>query len=485
MLTLFSWGYEGWGNWTDQLVTAVDAVEASRGWGPPMFVDVRASRSVRAEGFRDKAFERRFGPDRYRWIKGLGNRAIVGLRDEIGLVDPARAADLLDLALDLHGQKRRVLFFCSCVSPTAYCHRGWVARELLELAEKRAHPVTIVEWPGYESDPSSLEAISAKLGSRKSLPLGQVVPDSSSLGRPWFTPVEVGKTWALTGPAQHRAGGWQLPVLGMAPTLREALRMQLNFRRSTTSLPIGWPEPLQVARRRDPVPPETARIDLRAGESLEAAVDRLADGGVLRLEAGRYELHEPLSILQSLRIEGNGIDRTEIVCQSPSFVLSFEGRVDRAMADLTVRHLGSLPANCVLVDEGEVDFMRCRFTGAVFGEGHEDCGSGLSFRGPASGVVRECEMVGNHCGADVCKYASPTLVDSRCSDNAEDGIQVWDASPELEGNVCSRNGRHGIAFLGQTEGVARGNECEGNGGSGIHIEVGSEPSIEPGLKAGR
>ncbi len=39
-LTIFSWGYEGWGNWTDELVAAVDAVEESCGWGPPMFVDI-------------------------------------------------------------------------------------------------------------------------------------------------------------------------------------------------------------------------------------------------------------------------------------------------------------------------------------------------------------------------------------------------------------------------------------------------------------
>jgi hypothetical protein len=32
--TLFSWGYWGWGNATEQLVEAVDAVETSRGYQP-------------------------------------------------------------------------------------------------------------------------------------------------------------------------------------------------------------------------------------------------------------------------------------------------------------------------------------------------------------------------------------------------------------------------------------------------------------------
>jgi hypothetical protein len=37
--TLFTWGYYGWGNVTAQLVEAVEAVEASRGFEPPSFVD--------------------------------------------------------------------------------------------------------------------------------------------------------------------------------------------------------------------------------------------------------------------------------------------------------------------------------------------------------------------------------------------------------------------------------------------------------------
>jgi hypothetical protein len=40
MITLFSWGYWGWGNVTRQFVEAVDAAEASRGFAPPLFVDV-------------------------------------------------------------------------------------------------------------------------------------------------------------------------------------------------------------------------------------------------------------------------------------------------------------------------------------------------------------------------------------------------------------------------------------------------------------
>jgi hypothetical protein len=49
-LTMFTWGYDGWGSSTRQLKEAVDAVEQARGFEPPCFVDVRISRGVWAEG---------------------------------------------------------------------------------------------------------------------------------------------------------------------------------------------------------------------------------------------------------------------------------------------------------------------------------------------------------------------------------------------------------------------------------------------------
>lgn len=74
--TLFTWGYWGWGSATEQLIKAVDAVEVARGFKPPMFVDVRLSRKVRAPGFDGNAFENAVGTSRYRWLDSLGNVAI-------------------------------------------------------------------------------------------------------------------------------------------------------------------------------------------------------------------------------------------------------------------------------------------------------------------------------------------------------------------------------------------------------------------------
>lgn len=252
-VTLFSWGYEGWGNWTPKLIEAVDAVEKARGRSPPIFVDIRASRKVRAEGFKEHAFERLLGPDRYRWQKGLGNKAILTGADRGEFVDPSQVSDLLDLALDARTANRRVIFYCSCPIPVDGCHRQEVAPELFKEAKRRKQAVTIVEWPGFESEPKAAPELKVSRqvlnavakGARQSVPLSGELPAPTLLGLPWYTPfnLEAEGEWLaiFSGPAEHRAGGWQLPALGMALPVAEGLRFQRTWRKTFKLLPRCWP----------------------------------------------------------------------------------------------------------------------------------------------------------------------------------------------------------------------------------------------------
>src|SRR5438874_12696499 len=112
-LTLFSWGYWGWGTCVPRLMEAVDAAEAARGYRPPMFVDIRISRSVRAPGFRGEAFAKLVGASRYVWMDDLGNEAIVQ-RGELRIKNPDAAEILFDLATEHAKKRQRVVFFCAC-----------------------------------------------------------------------------------------------------------------------------------------------------------------------------------------------------------------------------------------------------------------------------------------------------------------------------------------------------------------------------------
>jgi hypothetical protein len=208
---------------------------------------------VRALGFRESAFERRFGSDRYRWMNRLGNSAILNGEQYGHLIDGTAVHDLLDLAVEMAAKNRRIIYFCSCVSPTDGCHRHWVAPELMKVAKKRKQPVTTVEWPGYENEPGNPPALKVdqklydalEAGARKSVPLGSERPEIPLLALPWWTPVQLSTPEAsgfmLTGPAQHRAGGWQLEFLRGAGDGADAIKFIRRARKALNVLPRSWP----------------------------------------------------------------------------------------------------------------------------------------------------------------------------------------------------------------------------------------------------
>jgi hypothetical protein len=222
-LVLFSWGYWGWGSSTAELLCAVDAAEAARGFGPPIFVDIRIRRSVRAKGFTSNAFEKTIGSDRYQWIQDLGNESVLTGGGPTRIRDPRAAARLLDLALGAAERRQRLLFFCACEFPiqaNAQCHRVDVASLVLAEGVRRKIPITIQEWPGGE--PKEVKVEPDKKEGRRVLAGASSfrVNDQLALGFaasiPWgseLTLSGVDREPMLTGPAKHSANRWALPIV--------------------------------------------------------------------------------------------------------------------------------------------------------------------------------------------------------------------------------------------------------------------------------
>jgi len=226
--TIFTWGCYGWGNHTPQLVEAVDAVESSRGFEPPLFVDIRIRRTVRAKGFQGNAFEKLLGQDRHRWMKSLGNLFIqTRTGPNIQIAEPGAADELLELAIDLARRKKRLLFFCSCQWPRQdgeiHCHRATVAELVLEAAKKRGVPVEIVEWSGGEPRKIELnvtpQLFAAVRKGRKTVPLDEPVDLAEFAGLPWCSIATLRskgeEIHRIVGPAICQTTGWALPVLSL------------------------------------------------------------------------------------------------------------------------------------------------------------------------------------------------------------------------------------------------------------------------------
>jgi hypothetical protein len=218
MLTMFTWGYWGWGSTTVQLLKAVDTAEKARGFKPPYFVDIRFERNGQAKGFCNKNFEKTVGELRYKWMKGLGNEE--AREGGIRIHDPKAAAVLLELAIQCYKDRQRLLFFCACKDVDVWrCHRHVVAKLLLKEARNAGRHLEIVEWPGGTPEQRSVEVstgiLKAVLHGRKSVPLGKTALADGLVTLPWNSIVNLiadGQTLpVVTGPAKYR-GAWCLPI---------------------------------------------------------------------------------------------------------------------------------------------------------------------------------------------------------------------------------------------------------------------------------
>ncbi len=248
-LTAFSWGHEGWGNSTTELVAMVDAVEKSRGFGPPVFVDIRFRRQGRAVGFQEGAFQDLLGPERYHWIQGLGNRAVATGGQKTVIHRPDDADKLLDLIESAAAQGCRVIYFCHCASPTQLvpgvgCHRVDVGDLLLACARRRELPLTLEEWPGgwpIHSAPTEVDAAEFKKIARGAKTFR--LPRGISLARAGAIPhlsllhlgCEEGELLVSSGPAYFYGGEWRMPIHSRAP-----YGVQASFRREILTAHAEW-----------------------------------------------------------------------------------------------------------------------------------------------------------------------------------------------------------------------------------------------------
>lgn len=220
---IFTFGYWGWGSETTRLLELTAAVERERGFEAPCFVDLRVSRSVRAEGFRERSFEQLAGPDRYRWMPELGNKRVADHGEGIEIVDPRAAETLLDLAIERGARRQRVIMFCACEWPGTSadpgCHRRVVADLLIAAGKRRSVPVVAGEWPG--GAPLDIEAevsVDELFRLRDSATtLKTDLPDTVLAGLPWGSRVtaragEYGYTF-VSGPARMSRGRLVLPKL--------------------------------------------------------------------------------------------------------------------------------------------------------------------------------------------------------------------------------------------------------------------------------
>lgn len=250
------------------------------------------------------------------------------------------------------------------------------------------------------------------------------------------------------------------------------------------------------------LPPDGGRYG-----SLERAVEEIAAGGTVSLQAGTYELKRGVLLHPPVRIIGAGKDHTVIRAEAGAQVLRVDGEGVLMLRDLTVESAesGVAGTDALSVTGSTVDIAGCCFRGArAPAAGHlsnAGPGAGLRLQGGASGTVADSSFTDNEygivlSGADVlltrnfCERnrldglyyvgeSRGTAQDNTCNENGKCGILIVEhADPTIERNVCERNGVAGLAIGDFSQAVARENTCSENTGSGIMVLGSALPTIE-------
>jgi parallel beta-helix repeat protein len=229
----------------------------------------------------------------------------------------------------------------------------------------------------------------------------------------------------------------------------------------TTLSPGDRPEPEVAFQAGETVvpadTPTPVTLEIGTVEQLQSAVADAPEGVTLVLSPTTFILLQPLEVHNSLSLVGAGMDQTIIVGEAEGYVL-LSGSGSFVAEDITFQHQGETEADVVVVEGGEATFRRCRFTGA--NSVGEDGRSGLVLKGATTALVQDCVA----------------------DENDTRGIRVAEqAQATLEGNTCSSNERLGLGFFDSSGGVARKNDCSGNGGHGIQAAGQAQPTFEDNI----
>jgi parallel beta-helix repeat protein len=240
-----------------------------------------------------------------------------------------------------------------------------------------------------------------------------------------------------------------------------------------------------------------------SGDSYAAfkkAIDDVKDGGTIRLKTGTYKLSSSLQILKSVKIVGDGADKTHVVGASGDAVVELNGNATVSVESVGFERSGQQGGDVVDVVAATATFTSCSFSGAK--AGNTAGGLGLAFFLKSKGTVKDCtvsdnersgihaqdqaqvELSGNtstknlDAGIAFVGQASGSATGNTCTHNDFDGIHIQDkCAPELTKNTCTNNRQGGIVYIGKAAGTASGNTCTDNGGPGISVGETATPDL--------
>jgi len=234
---------------------------------------------------------------------------------------------------------------------------------------------------------------------------------------------------------------------------------------------------------------ESCQISVRAGESLQAAIDEAAPGAILCLAVGTWE--ENIVISNSITLRGEAREKTTIRGTEAGYPViwvqrvSSDKRIEVALEGLHVTEAqGTTCAEFSLHEDHEV----CPYGILVEGSAHvriSDCDvsrnrSGIVGVGSPSLVVERCEVRLNDWeGIYVADAAIASITDCQIMQNGFVGIGAADdALVSIVGSTIKENQGDGIGVANYGVAFVSGNTIAQNGWSGVKLIFGATATLD-------
>lgn len=250
-----------------------------------------------------------------------------------------------------------------------------------------------------------------------------------------------------------------------------AREFQLLLDRSLAGLegegPLGAAVAARVRDEVAPVPGPPAGVTVAPGDDLAAAIHRAGPGAVVRLQAGRHELAEPLVVLRETRLVGAGAQETTIVSAAPGVVVLHAGDDGLALEGLALVHEGGEPASVLVAPDASPELRDVAVRGGV-ADPAGSTGWGL--------------VLG---GADAAEDPpdGPSIAALVATGNEAGGVAVTGGAPRLVDVTAADNGGCGICWLESARGTLTGAELTGNG-VGLSVGGTSDPVVDDLVASG-
>lgn len=235
---------------------------------------------------------------------------------------------------------------------------------------------------------------------------------------------------------------------------------------------------------------------LRPDENLQAAIDALAPGAVLRLAAGEHRLEAPLCLRRGVRLVGAGATHTRITrlrtphthvveAHPPAGEALWVEDLAIAWADGCEDRPGEylFQSDVLVVAGGQVSLRGCRLAGSAREHGRSNDmygGSGLRVAGGGEVRAEGCEIVthGEH-GVAASDRAALVLENCWVAGNRGIGLLAEDETAvEARATAVVENERGGVATFGAAALALVASTVQGNWRAGLRLAASGVGRLE-------